>query len=49
MMWKNDPVEVYDPINLDKTIEALNAEIEEFNLNVDFALSEINSLTSIEI
>jgi hypothetical protein len=49
MMWKNDPVEVYDPINLDKTIEALNTEIEDFNLNVDFALSEINSLTSIEI
>lgn len=49
MMWKNDPVEIYDPIGLDKTIEALTTEIEDFKLNVDFALSESNSLTLIEI
>lgn len=49
MMWKNDPVEVYDPIGLDKTIDALTIEIEDFNTNVDFALSESNSLTQIEI
>ena len=49
MMWKNDPVEIYDPIGLDKTIEALTTEIEDFNSNVDFALSESNSLTLIEI
>lgn len=49
MMWKNDPVEIYDPIGLDKTIEFLTNEIEDFNLNVDFALSESNSLTQIEV
>lgn len=47
MMWKNDPVEIYDPIGLDKTIEALTREIEDFTSNVDFALSEKNSLTHI--
>lgn len=49
MMWKNDPVEIYDPIGLDKTIESLTTEIEDFKLNVDFALSESNSLTQIEV
>lgn len=49
MLWKNDPVEIYDPINLDKTIEVLNNEIEDFTLNVDFALSESNSLNYIEV
>jgi hypothetical protein len=49
MMWKNDPVDIYDPIGLDKTIDALEKEIEEFNLNVDFVLSESNSLTAVEI
>lgn len=49
MMWKNDPVEIYDPIGLDKTIELLTTEIEDFNSNVDFALSESNSLTQIEV
>ena len=49
MMWKNDPVEIYDPIGLDKTIDSLTAEIEDFKLNVDFALSESNSLTQIEL
>lgn len=49
MMWKSDPVEIYDPIGLDKTIESLTAEIEDFRLNVDFALSESNSLTLIEV
>lgn len=49
MMWKNDPVEIYDPIGLDKTIESLTVDIEDFKLNVDFALSESNSLTQIDI
>lgn len=49
MMWKNDPVEIFDPIGLDKTIETLVSEIEDFKLNVDFALSESNSLTQIEV
>lgn len=49
MMWKSDPVEIYDPIGLDKAIDALSNEIEDFKLNVDFALSESNSLTKIEV
>ena len=49
MMWKNDPVEIYDPIGLDKTIDALTLEIEDFKSNVDFALSENNSLTLIDV
>lgn len=49
MMWKSDPVEIFDPIGLDKTIESLSAEIEDFTSNVDFALSESNSLTQIEV
>jgi len=49
MMWKNDPVEIFDPINMEKTIEELKFEIDEFKLNVDFALSESNSLTQIEV
>lgn len=49
MMWKNDPVEVFDPIGMDNLVTSLTAEIEDFKLNVDFALSESNSLTQIEI
>lgn len=47
MLWKNDPVEVYDPLNLDKEIESLTNEIEDFQKNVDFVLSECNALTKI--
>ena len=49
MMWKNDPVEVFDPVGMDNLVSSLTAEIEDFELNVDFALSEANSLTQIEI
>ena len=38
-----------DPLNLAKTIEDLSDEIEDFESNVDAALSEINALTFIEI
>jgi hypothetical protein len=47
MMWKNDPVEIFDPLGLDKMIDALTTEIEDFTSNVDFALSESNSLTRV--
>jgi hypothetical protein len=49
MFYKNDPCEIFDPLGLDKLIAQLNAEIEDFELNVDFALSESNSLTTVEI
>jgi len=44
-----DPIEVYDPFNLDKVIESLEREIEDFRANVDFVLSESNAITLINI
>lgn len=49
MMWKNDPVEIVDGIGIDAVIEELDKEIEEFNSNIDFVLSESNSITFIEV
>jgi len=46
--WASDPVEVYDPLKVDSLIENLENEISDFTSNVDFALSESNSLTQIE-
>lgn len=48
-IWKSEPVEIFDPLGMDKLIETLTAEIEDFQSNVDFALSESNSLTMIEV
>lgn len=42
-------VSMVDPLELSKVIEALEAEIMEFESNVDFALSEVNSTNFIEI
>jgi hypothetical protein len=44
-----DPIEVYDPFNLDKVIESLEREIEDFRANVDFVLSESNAITLINV
>ncbi len=44
-----DPIDVYDPLNLDKVIENMERDIEDFTANVDFALSESNAITLIEI
>ena len=38
-----------DPLNLDSLIESLSEEILAFTSNVDYALSESNALTQIEI
>jgi hypothetical protein len=38
-----------DPLKIEKKIESLESEIENFELNVDASLSEINALTTIEI
>ena len=38
-----------DPCKLSDKIKALEDEIEEFEANVDFALSESNALTQIEV
>ncbi|ATS94050.1 hypothetical protein P13BB106kb_p066 [Pectobacterium phage DU_PP_V] len=40
---------VLDPIGLDARIKALQESIEDFELNVDFALSESNAKTTIEV
>lgn len=45
----NDPVDVYDPLNLDKVIEGMERDIEDFTANVDFVLSESNAITMIEV
>lgn len=42
-------VEFVDPLDLAKKIETLQEEIEDFETNVDFALSESNSTTFIEV
>lgn len=38
-----------DPLNLETTLEVLNAEVDEFETEVDAVLSEINAITIIEI
>lgn len=40
---------IVDPLNLSKYIETLEVEVQDFLLNVDFALSEINAKTEITI
>jgi hypothetical protein len=42
-------VGLLDPLNHAKLIEELEAKIEDFNVNVDFALSESNAVTQIEV
>lgn len=46
---KGDPIEVYDPIGLDKVIKELETIIEDFKANVDYVLSESNALTVITV
>jgi hypothetical protein len=46
---KGDPIEIFDPLGIDKVIDALETEIEDFRANVDFVLSESNALTKISV
>jgi hypothetical protein len=46
---KSDPIEVFDPLNLDQLIRSLEDEVQTFRANVDFALSESNATTKITI
>lgn len=46
---KNNQAALVDPINIDEKIKELQKQIDEFILNVDFSLSEINSKTEITI
>jgi hypothetical protein len=46
---KGDPIEIFDPLNIDNIIKELETTIEDFSANVDYVLSESNALTSIEV
>ena len=46
-LTKSDPVEIFDPLSIDKLIKELDDEILEFTSNIDFVLSESNALTTI--
>lgn len=46
---KGDPIEVFDPLSIDKVIKDLEETIEDFNANVDFVLSESNALTMVSL
>lgn len=48
-MEKLYEVTFVDPISLSDKIQALEKEIQDFNTNVDFALSESNSTTFIDV
>lgn len=47
--WVNNRWTLTDPLKLDMQIERLENEIEEFEKNVDFALSESNSINRVRI
>ena len=46
---QSNKIEVIDPLNLDKEIEKLDTEIDNFFSEVDFALSESNALNKISL
>ena len=46
---KSYAVKMVDPLNLGDEIKSLENEIETFKSNVDYVLSESNSITTIEI
>lgn len=46
---KGDPIEIFDPIGLDKVIKEMETSIEDFTANVDYVLSESNALTTITV
>ncbi len=47
--WKDNKIELVDPLKLAETIEALRLEIEVFEEDVDVVLSESNATTMIEV
>ena len=46
---KNNPVELVDPLKIGEKIKALEEELEDFEENVDVALSEYNAITTTQI
>ena len=46
---KGDPIEIFDPLGLDKVIKEMETSVEDFVANVDYVLSESNALTTITV
>lgn len=46
---KNNTYDLIDPLNVTKLIEQMSAEVDEFNTEIDAALSVSNAITVIEI
>jgi len=46
---KSDPIEVFDPLNLEVLIRTMEEDVLNYRDNVDFALSESNATTQITI
>ena len=46
---KSDPIEVFDPLDLERLIREMERQVLDFRGNVDFALSESNATTKITI
>jgi len=46
---ERNSAQLFDPLNIQGKIEALDAEIDDFLENVDVCLSESNSTTYIEV
>ena len=47
-MAKNE-AKLVDPLKLEELVQKLQVSVDDFKLNVDFALSEVNALTQIEV
>ena len=46
---ESDTTTLVDPLNIQNKIDGLEKSIEEFELNIDFTLSEANAINTIEI
>lgn len=46
---KNNTAELLNPLKVEEKIKTLETEVEEFESNVDFALSESNAKTTIDV
>lgn len=46
---KNNAIEVKDPLRIDREIARLDEEIDSFTKEVDFALSESNAITQLDL
>lgn len=49
MIREKESFNIVDPLKLKNKIDALEKEIDEFDMNVDFALSEINASTFVDV